>query len=266
MALADVFAAGDAKACCAAVYDHPGVRWLLGGELHPGGEALTLRTARLAGITRAQRVLDLASGDGATARLLARQLGVDAVGVDYSAAAVAAAEAAARAEGLSDQVSFVQGDAEALPFDEASFDAAICECSLCTFPDKGAAVQELARVLCPGGVLAIADVTADRGRVPPLLRNAVARVACVADALPLNGYERLLSDAGLMLIASERADGALAAMVDRIEARLKVARMARLPEIEELRPELDLGLDALALARNAIAAGELGYALIVASR
>jgi arsenite methyltransferase len=266
MALADVFSTGDGKACCAALYEHPGVRWILGGELHPGGEALTLRAARLAGIARGQRLLDVASGDGATARLLVRELGVEAVGVDYGASAVAAAGAAARAEALSQQVSFVQGDAEALPFEDASFDAAICECSLCTFPDKAAAAREIARVLRPGGAAVIADVTADPERLHPLLRSAAARMACVADALPLEGYERLLSEAGLAPVASERADGALATMVDRVEARLKVARMARLPELEELRAELDVGLEALGLARAAIAAGELGYAVIVGRR
>ena len=47
--------AGDVKGCCATVYEQPAVRWLLGGELHPGGEDLTRRMLELAGVGAAER-------------------------------------------------------------------------------------------------------------------------------------------------------------------------------------------------------------------
>lgn len=254
----------DVKACCASIYESEPVAWLLDGQLHPGGEALTRRTAQLAQIGAGDRVLDVASGRGDTARLLARELGANVVGLELGAAAVSGARAATAAAGLSDAVEFVEGDAESLPFESGEFDAIVCECSLCTFPDKVAAVTELARVLSRGGRVAIADVTAAPERLPAPLQVAAARVACVADALPVDGYARLLEDAGLEVIAREPHDRELAAMADRVEARLRLARMLRLPQAAPYRAQVDPAIELARLARRAIEDGVLGYSVIVA--
>jgi ubiquinone/menaquinone biosynthesis C-methylase UbiE len=158
---------GAEPACCASPYDSPALRWLLGDHLHPGGDGLSRRLARLAGLRPGSRVLDVASGRGRTARLLASEFGAEVTGVELSAESVAAAQTEADAAGLGGRVRFVQGDAAALPASSRAFDAVICECALCLFPGKGAAVAEMRRVLRPGGVVAIADVTASRTSFPP---------------------------------------------------------------------------------------------------
>jgi arsenite methyltransferase len=254
----------DPKGCCARFYESDAVRWLLDGQLHPGGERLTRRLAQLAGIERGQCVLDIACGGGATALVLARELGCDVVGVDLGARAIGQAADAARAAGLAARVRFVLGDAEALPFPAAGFHVALSECSLCMFPDKRRAVAEMARVVRRGGTIAIADVTADLNALPAQLRSAAARVACVADARSADGYASLLHDAGWEPVAIETHDDELRAMADRVEARLRVARMLAPPG--ELR---DRAAEASSLARlaiDAIARGTLGYALIAARR
>ncbi len=257
---------GDAKACCASIYESPAVDWLLDGQLHPGGETLSRRAAELAGIERGQRVLDVASGRGDTARLLGRDLGAEVVGVELGASAVDRARVGAKQAGLADRVSFIQGDAETLPFDAPRFDAVVCECSLCLFPDKLTAIHEMARVLVPGGAVVIADVTADQHPLPAPLRTAAAQVACVADALPADGYRRLLETARLEVVAMEPHDDDLATMIDRVEARLRVARMLRAsalaPYLEQLGPALEL----IRLAKHAVAAGHLGYSVMVARK
>jgi len=58
---------------------------------------------------------------------------------------------AAKEMGLHERVSFHRADAERLPFADQSFDAVICECAFCTFPNKPAAANEFARVLRVGG-------------------------------------------------------------------------------------------------------------------
>jgi arsenite methyltransferase len=173
---------GDPKGCCASLYESDAARWLLDGELHPGGERLTLRLAELAQLAPGQRVVDVACGTGATALLLARELGAEVVGVDLGARTIERAQREVRAAGLADRARFVHGDAEALPLADASFDLALSECSLCTFPDKQRAVSEMARVLRPGGTIAVADVTARLDELPAALSTAAARIACVADA------------------------------------------------------------------------------------
>jgi hypothetical protein len=209
-------------------------------------------------------VLDVASGRGRTARLLATELGAEVTGVELSAESVAAAHAEAEAAGLGGRVRFVQGDAGALPAPSRAFDVVICECALCLFPRKGTAAREMRRVLRPGGVVAIADVTAEPDDMPPALRGPAGLVACLADALPSEGYEALLHDARFNLVAAESHDGALAAFAERVEYRLRVARMLDLGA-----PYGDLIAEAIALvgeARCAIARGSLGYRLWVARR
>lgn len=149
----------EVKACCAAAYNSDAVALLLGESYHPGGLALTRRVAAAAGLLPGQRVLDVASRPGRTALLLSAQFGVTVDGVDLAEASLRKASAAARAAGLADRVAFHRGDAERLPFPDASFDAVLCECAFCTFPDKPTAAREFARVLRPGGRVAITDVT-----------------------------------------------------------------------------------------------------------
>jgi arsenite methyltransferase len=249
----------DPKGCCARLYESDAVRWLLEDQLHPGGERLTLRLARLAGVATGARVVDVACGSGATARLLARELGCVTVGVDLGARAI---EHARRATPAGAQASFLLGDAEALPLPDASFDVALSECSLCTFPDKPRAIAEMARVVRPGGTIAIADVTADLDALPAQLRSAAARVACVADARSAGAYAALLRDAGCKPLVIEPHDAALRAMADRVEARLRVARMLSPPGDQRERIREAAAFARLAI--DAIARGHLGYALITA--
>jgi arsenite methyltransferase len=249
----------DPKGCCARLYESDAVRWLLDDQLHPGGERLTLRLARLAGIAPGARVVDVACGSGATALLLARELGCVTVGVDLGARAI---EHAKRATPAGARASFLLGDAEALPLPDASFDVALSECSLCTFPDKPRAIAEMARVVRPGGHIAIADVTADLDALPAPLRSAAARIACVADARCADEYAALLRGAGCEPLAVEPHDAELRTMADRVEARLRAARMLAPPgdQRERIREATELAR----LAIDAIARGSLGYALITA--
>jgi hypothetical protein len=255
---------GDLKGCCAAVYEHPAVRWLLGDELHPGGERLTRRAFELIELTSGDRLLDVASGGGATAMLAAGESGCEVVGVDYGAAAVAGANEAAAELGLGGRVNFVEADAEQLPFAADEFDAVICECSLCTFPDKSRAVSEIARVLRPGGRLALADVTVDHERLPERLSGAMATIACVGSALPRSGYRDLLEAGGFELIALESADDDVVAMTAGIKDRLRGARILGLDAMIPLEGGLDEAIELVDLTEAAAADGALGYALFAA--
>jgi arsenite methyltransferase len=254
----------DPKGCCAQLYESDAVRWLLDDQLHPGGERLTLRLAQLAGVAPGDRVLDVACGSGASALLLARELDCVAVGVDLGSRATEQATNSARAAGLGERASFLLGDAEALPLADASFDVALSECSLCTFPDKPRAIAEMARVVRPGGTIAIADVTADVDALPAPLRSAAARVACVADARSAGEYAALLRAAGCEPLAVEPHDAELRAMADRVEARLRVARMLAPAGAQRERVREAARLARMAV--DAIARGTLGYVLITARR
>ena len=260
----EALGAEEVKACCASVYEHPAVRWLLAGELHPGGEGTTRRALDLIGVGVGDRLLDVASGAGASALLAARERGATVVGVDYGERSVLAATATADAQGLGARVSFVRGDAERLPLADGSFDAVLCECSLCTFPDKSRAASEMRRVLRPGGRVAIADVTIDPERLPAELLTPLATIACVGSALTAPGYEALLGEAGLDVVAVESRDQAAAELAERIEERLRGARLLGLDRLAGSPFGISEAIELIGLARRAIADGALGYSIIAA--
>src|SRR5258708_16992094 len=179
------------KQCCARVYESDFAKLLLGDSFHPGGLKLTERLGTLLGLTPQSRVLDIASGKGTSALFLAERFGCEVLGIDYSEQNVEQASAVAAAQGIGSRVSFRAGDAERLPVAESSFDAIICECAFCTFPDKPAAANEFARVLRSGGGIGLSDLT--RGAILPKgLDGLLAWIACIADAQPLDSYVQYL--------------------------------------------------------------------------
>lgn len=247
------------KSCCAAVYSSEVARLLLGDSFHPGGARLTAQLGRALRVGPGATVVDIATGRGTSALQVARETGCDVVGVDLSATNVAAATAAAESAGLAARTRFLRGDAEALPLPDACADGALCECALCTFPDKHAAARELARVLRPGARLALADVTALRSQLPAELSSLSAWVACLGDARSLADIAHLLAAAGLELELVERHDQALADLLERVGARLRAARAV-------LGDWTDDGLRLVASAEDALGRGALGYAVVIARR
>ncbi|MHC6201961.1 DVU_1553 family AMP-dependent CoA ligase [Breznakiellaceae bacterium SP9] len=109
------------------------------------GLDLTKRLLSLCILRDTARVLDIGCGDGAAVDYLRGTLGVEAWGLDMKAKS-----------GVSEQI--LSGRAEALPFQDAFFDALLFECSLSVIACPDAALQEAARVLTPAGVVYIADL------------------------------------------------------------------------------------------------------------
>jgi demethylmenaquinone methyltransferase / 2-methoxy-6-polyprenyl-1,4-benzoquinol methylase len=99
-------------------------------------------------------VLDVATGTSAVAIELVRRTGCRVVGVDRSPEMLAAGRARIERAGLADRIDVREGRAEALPFDDASFDALTFTYLLRYVDDPGATLRELARVVKPGGTVA----------------------------------------------------------------------------------------------------------------
>ena len=254
------------KACCAAGYSSDLVSLLLGDSYHPGGLTLTRRLLHRLGLQPGDRMLDVASGIGTTSLLAATEYGARVDGIDLSDANVALAHGAAAARGLADRVTFKVGDAEALPLLDAGWDVVVCECALCTFPDKPTAAKEMSRALRPGGRLGIADITADRNRMPAELTSLTAWVACIADARPGAEYESLLEDAGLRVVYVEHHPSALDRMIRQIEARLGLLAITARPQLEAVGVDLARTRPLVEAARAAVLDGTLGYVVIVAQK
>jgi demethylmenaquinone methyltransferase/2-methoxy-6-polyprenyl-1,4-benzoquinol methylase len=130
----------------------------------------------------ADTILDVATGTGAVAIELARRYGCRVVGVDQSAEMLAAGRARIRRAGLEHHVELQEARAEALPFERAAYDGLTFTYLLRYVDDPPAALRELARVVRPGGRIAMLDF-----HVPG---SALARVSWdgyVRVGLPLLG-------------------------------------------------------------------------------
>jgi ubiquinone/menaquinone biosynthesis C-methylase UbiE len=118
---------------------------------HYGGVEATMLMVDLCHIGRESAVLDVGCGVGQTACMLVRRVGCRVVGVDISEAMVRKARERARNMRLEEGIEFRVANAQALPFEDGTFDAVITE-SVTVFPEnKQAAVSEYARVVKPGG-------------------------------------------------------------------------------------------------------------------
>ncbi|HXF98048.1 MAG TPA: methyltransferase domain-containing protein [Gaiellaceae bacterium] len=110
-----------------------------------------------------ERVLDLGSGAGTDSLVAALMVGPEGsvTGIDMTPEMIEKARAGAAELGL-DNVAFVEGEAEQLPFPDESFDVVISNGVIDLVPDKDAVFAELYRVLVPGGRIQVADVTIQR--------------------------------------------------------------------------------------------------------
>jgi SAM-dependent methyltransferase len=105
-----------------------------------------------------EKILDLATGTGWTSRVVSRR-GANVTGVDIATGLLESAERQALAERL--PIRYLQGDAEALPFDDESFDAIVSTFGVMFASRPEAAAKELARVTRPGGRIALTTWTSD---------------------------------------------------------------------------------------------------------
>lgn len=123
-------------------------------HVHAGGPDLEALVARA--LERdAQKALDVGCGAGHTALALAGR-GLDVVAVDLTEPMLEEARNLARERGL--DPAFQQGDVEALPFPDASFDLVTSRYSAHHYAHPQAAAREIARVLRPGGALLLVDI------------------------------------------------------------------------------------------------------------
>ncbi len=131
-------------------------------QFHIRGRAATLELARAAGLDATKRVLDVGSGVGGTSRCLAKEFGCRVTGIDLTDEFCRAATMLTAKTGLEHLVSFRQGDATDLPYDDQTFDVVWTEHVAMNIPDKARLYQEMYRVLKPGGTFAIYDILASQ--------------------------------------------------------------------------------------------------------
>jgi len=149
-----------------------------------------------------QRVLDLGSGAGGDVLLSARRVGPTgkAWGLDMTPEMLDRARATADEGGVTN-VEFLEGYIEAIPLPDASVDVVISNCVIVLSADKSAVFSEVARVLVPGGRVAITDLILDEAGTGGD-RGCDPSIDC-GDPIAVDSYRRLLLDAGLVGVSIE---------------------------------------------------------------
>ncbi|WP_043500104.1 methyltransferase domain-containing protein [Georgenia sp. SUBG003] len=151
----------------------------------------------LAALRPGETVLDLGSGAGTDSFVAALLVGLAGrvVGIDMTAAQREKAATLAARTGFA--VEFVEGRIEELPFPDASFDAVVSNGVVNLAPDKARVFGEVARVLRPGGRLALADIVADRPLSDAITADASLWAACIGGAAQVDEYLGAIESAGL---------------------------------------------------------------------
>jgi arsenite methyltransferase len=145
-------------------------------QLHGRGLVATRENAAKLNLDASMRVLDVGSGVGGPARYMAQTFGCRVTGIDLTDEFVAAAKELTERCGLSDKIEFHKGNALAMPFGEASFDAACCLNVSMNIGDKSGLAREMCRVLKPHGRLVWTEAVQGPGGPPyyplPWARNS----------------------------------------------------------------------------------------------
>jgi SAM-dependent methyltransferase len=177
------------------------------------GAPLAAELVDVAALQPGERVLDVACGTGIVTRLAAERVGADGAvaGVDINPGMLGVARSAARPE-LG--IDWHEAGAEALPFQDATFDVALCQMGLQFFPDKLAALRQARRVLVPGGRLVL-NVPGPTPRIFGILADGLARhvkpevagfVHQVFSLHEVQELETLVSGAGFVEVSIRASD------------------------------------------------------------
>ena len=144
-------------------------------------------------------VVDLGSGGGLDVFLAATKVGPSgrAIGIDMTPEMIELARRnAAKHEGGAKNVEFHQAMIDDLPLPDSTVDCVISNCVINLAPDKKAVFREVARVLKPGGRLAVSDIALKRPLPPEIGADIMAYVGCIAGAISIEEYKQGLIDAG----------------------------------------------------------------------
>jgi ubiquinone/menaquinone biosynthesis C-methylase UbiE len=161
------------------------------------------RFFRLLELEKTSHVLDIACGSGYPSLYLAKTIGCGVIGIDINGNGIAAAKKKAKESNLDSKVDFKEVDAgRRLPFNNESFDAAICVDSLIHLSDRLKVLKEWRRVLKPGGRLLFTDPTVITGLVSHIELATRSSIGYFLFAPP-GEDERLIKKAGLRLLDHE---------------------------------------------------------------
>ncbi len=204
-------------------------------SLHPRPHMMLYAVAAACGVSASSLVLDVGSGRGNHSCALAQRFGCTVVGLDVAQFHVEQGRARAVQEGVSDRVSFVQGDIAALPFEDERFDFLWSRDMLMHVTALPAALAECARVLKSAGYMLLYTTVATGRMEPKEAAWLYASFGLVPESMDQGAVEAAFQAAGFQLRSKEQLGSELMEWVEEHEGRasrelMRLARMLRKPE------------------------------------
>ena len=191
---------------------HDGVRAVAEAFGYSGGELASIpaeanmglscgNPTAFASLRPGETVVDLGCGGGLDVFLAAQESGADgrAIGIDMTPEMLELARRNAAQSGVTN-VEFHQATIDQLPLADASVDCVISNCVINLAPDKRAVFREIARVLKPGGRLAVSDIALKQPLPPEIGASLMAYIGCIAGAISLEEYRAGLAAAGFAAV------------------------------------------------------------------
>jgi ubiquinone/menaquinone biosynthesis C-methylase UbiE len=249
------------------VYDGPGgILWemLMGEQIHVGGENETDILAQKAGVSADSHILDVCSALGGPARQLAQTYGCRVTGLDATPRMHEEAIRRTEQAGLSDKIEFKLGNALDMPFQANTFDVVWGQDAWCYITDKKRLIAECARVLKPGGVIAVTDWL-ETGSMTKDEWQALYTFMVFPYMETLEGYATLAESAGLTVIEKEDLTSDFARHIqiylDTVQNELRQGIVDNYGQ--EMYDDVERGIT---LWRDASAAGKVGRGRLIARK
>ncbi len=154
----------------------------------------------LADLKKGERVIDFGSGAGMDTFIAALKVGDEGnvVGIDMTDEQLQKAEGLKEAAGIVN-VKYIKGYLESVPLEGASFDVVISNGVVNLAPDKEKVFQEMARMLKPGGRIAISDIVTEIQLSDGITCNINLWASCIGGAMQQDNYKSAIVKAGLRL-------------------------------------------------------------------
>lgn len=239
--------------------------------LHPGGMALTKRTAEIASLKPGLKILDVSSGRGTQSIYYAQEYGGEVTGLDLSQEMISTARKNAENEGLERFITFKKGDSQNLPFEDASFDVVINECAVGIPDDSQKVLNEMVRVAKSGGIIVIHESTWREKLSKKEKEDISERYGTTP--LEYEEWKAMLVKAGVDEIITEFDEWSKPEMFWKIRKNRDVKHFSKIMTREELSKTIEIitkeyGQDGVKKALEnqkiffqAVLEGKLGYCL-----